>query len=103
MDFPGYTNLTSHSDQQLAPDSPCYALAEFLHKILSPLAGNTGSFVKDSEHFIKSTEDINLQNERYLASFDIVSLFTNVPMEEVLQVIGNQCGSFFPRKLAFTS
>jgi hypothetical protein len=33
-------------------DSPCYALSEFLHKILSPLAGNTGSFVKNSEHFI---------------------------------------------------
>jgi hypothetical protein len=33
-------------------DSLCYALAEFLHKILSRLAGNTGSFMKDPEHFI---------------------------------------------------
>jgi hypothetical protein len=43
-------------------DSPCYALAEFLHKILSSPAINTGSFVKNSEHFIKLIQDINLQN-----------------------------------------
>jgi hypothetical protein len=41
-------------------NSPCYALAEFLHKVLSPLAGNTDSFVKDSERIIKSIEDINI-------------------------------------------
>ncbi|PNF18955.1 hypothetical protein B7P43_G13805, partial [Cryptotermes secundus] len=39
-------------------DSPCYALAEFPHKILNPLSGNTGSIVKNSEHFIKSIQDI---------------------------------------------
>jgi hypothetical protein len=32
-------------------------------------------------------QEINLQNEDYLVSFDAVSLFTNVPVEEVLQVI----------------
>jgi hypothetical protein len=67
-------------------DSPCYPLAEFLHKILSPLAGNTTSFVKNSEHLIKSIQDINLLNGDYLVSFD-VGLFTNVPVKEVLQVI----------------
>jgi hypothetical protein len=46
--------------------------------------------VKDSEHFIKSIQDIDLQNGDYLASFDVVSLFTNVPVEEVLQVIRNR-------------
>jgi hypothetical protein len=32
--------------------SPCYALAGFLHKILSPLAGRSESFV-NSAHFIQ--------------------------------------------------
>jgi hypothetical protein len=68
-------------------ESPCYALAEFLHKILSPLAGNTSSFMKNSEKFIKSIQDINFQNGDYLTRFDVVSLFSNVPVEEVLQVI----------------
>jgi hypothetical protein len=67
-------------------DSPCYALADFLCNILSPLAANTDSFMKN---FIKLIQDINLQNEDYLVSFD-VSLFINVPVEEVLQVIRNK-------------
>jgi hypothetical protein len=45
--------------------------------------------MKDSEHFVKSIQDINLQNEDYLISFD-VSLFTNVLVEEVLRVIRNR-------------
>jgi hypothetical protein len=60
-------------------DSPCYALSEFLHKILTPVVGNTDSFVKNTEHFIKSVKDFNPQKEDYLVSFDVVSLFTNVP------------------------
>jgi hypothetical protein len=43
----------------------------------------------DSEYFIKSIQDINLQTEGYRVSFD-VSLFTNVPVEEVVQVIRNR-------------
>jgi hypothetical protein len=54
------------------------------------LVGNTDSFVKNTEHFIKSIKDFNFQNEDYLVSFDVVSLFTNVPVEEVLQIIKNR-------------
>jgi hypothetical protein len=70
--------------------STCYALADFFCKILSPVVGNTDSFLKNSEHFIKFIEDINLQNEDCFVSSDVVSLFTNVPVEEVLQVIRNR-------------
>jgi hypothetical protein len=68
-------------------DSPSYAPAEFLRKILIRLAGNTSSFVKESEQFIKSIQDINLQNKDYLESFVALSLFTNVLVEEFLEVI----------------
>jgi hypothetical protein len=40
------------------------------------------SFVMNLEHFIKLIEEINLQNEDCLVSFE-VSLFTSVPVEEV--------------------
>jgi hypothetical protein len=57
---------------------------------LSPLIGSTASFVENSEHFIKLIQDINLQNEDYLVSSGIVSLFTNVPIEEGLQGVRNK-------------
>jgi hypothetical protein len=61
--------------------SSCYTLAEYLHKILSPLVGNTDSFLKNSEPSIKLIKEVNLQNEDCFVSIDIVSLFTNVPVE----------------------
>jgi hypothetical protein len=77
--------------------SPSYALPDFLHKILSPVAGNTDSFLKNSKHFIKLTQEMNLRNEDYLVSFD-VSLFTKIPVEEVLHAIRNRLNpnSSFP-------
>jgi hypothetical protein len=45
--------------------------------------------MKNSERFIKLVQDINLQNEEYLESFE-VSLFTNIPVVEVLQVTRNR-------------
>jgi hypothetical protein len=44
------------------------------------MVGNTGSFVKDSEHFIKSRQDINIQNGDYLVNVAVGNLFTNVPV-----------------------
>jgi hypothetical protein len=76
-------------------DSPCYALEDILHKILSPLAGNTDSFVKNLEHFIKLMEEIILQNGDYLISFDVVNLFTEVSVEEILQVVRNRLSTDF--------
>jgi hypothetical protein len=49
---------------------------------MSPIAGNTDSFVKNSEHFIKLIQVTNLRNEDYLVSF-YISLFTNMPVKEV--------------------
>ncbi|PNF42699.1 hypothetical protein B7P43_G14177 [Cryptotermes secundus] len=70
--------------------SPCYALAGFLHKILSPFAGKSDSFVKNSAHFIQLLKTVNLHSQDTLVSFDIVSLSTNVPVNEVLHIIENK-------------
>jgi hypothetical protein len=42
--------------------SPCYALAGFLQKIISPLAGKSQSFVKNLGHFIELLKSVNLQS-----------------------------------------
>jgi hypothetical protein len=53
----------------------------------TPFAGNSEAFVKISNHFIQLLKPIELQDQGILVSFDVVSLFTNVPIEEALQVI----------------
>jgi hypothetical protein len=70
--------------------SPCYALAGFLHNILCPLAGKSESFVKNSGHFLQLLKSVILQSPDALVSFDVVSVFTNVPVDEALQAIRNE-------------
>jgi hypothetical protein len=53
------------------------------------IAGNTQFFLMNTEPFIKLIQEIELQNEDCLVGFD-VSLFTSVPVEEVLLVIRNR-------------
>jgi len=49
--------------------------------------GNTSSFVKDSTHFINEIKDLNLDANDILVSFDVQSLYTNVPLDEAMEVI----------------
>jgi hypothetical protein len=67
--------------------SPCYVLAGFIQTILKLLAGNSKSSVKNSDHFIQLLKPIELQDQDILGTFDVVSLFTNVPIKESLQII----------------
>ena len=60
--------------------SPTYFLATHLIKIISPLIGNSTSFVKDSNHFFQFINDAKLEPNDILVSFDVVSLFTKVPI-----------------------
>ena len=67
-------------------NSPCHPLAKYLVTALNPLAGNSDSFVKNSGDFIDKIKDIHTNKTDTLVSFDIVSLFTNVPIDESLKI-----------------
>ena len=67
--------------------SPTYCLAKELARIISPLSGQTQSFMKNSAHFVEKVEQVSLDGHDYMASFDVVSLFTKIPIDEALQVI----------------
>jgi hypothetical protein len=54
------------------------------------LAGKSESFFKNSGHFVQLLKDVNSQSQDTLVSFDVVSLFTNVPVDETLQIIENK-------------
>ena len=67
--------------------SPTYRLAKHLVHIIGPLAGQTPSFVKNSRHFVQMVKGEKIDPEEKLVSFDVESLFTNVPVEESIEII----------------
>ena len=67
--------------------SPTYRLAKQLARTLSPLAGKGDSFVKNSTHFASDAHTMEIEDGDLLVSFDVVSLFTQVPIDEALKVI----------------
>ena len=68
-------------------NSPTYELARFLLPILKPLQGCNPSFVKNSQHFVEKINNEDLQPGDRFVSFDVESLYTNVPVREALEVI----------------
>ena len=67
--------------------SPCYLLAKELARILSPLAGKTETFVKNSTDFVQRTKDLTINDNDMMVSFDVTSLFTRVPIDEALLIV----------------
>ncbi|CAF3457421.1 unnamed protein product, partial [Rotaria socialis] len=61
-----------------------YSLSKYLATSLSQFVGKiSSSHIVNSEHFVNSIRNVNL-NGKKLVSFDIVSLFTNVPLDSAL-------------------
>ncbi|XP_059068690.1 uncharacterized protein LOC131859150 [Cryptomeria japonica] len=67
--------------------SPTYKLAAFLAKLISPLVGNSNSFIKDSNQFVQFIKDTKLDPQDTLVSFDVVSLFTKVPILDAIEIV----------------
>ncbi|XP_059066412.1 uncharacterized protein LOC131857721 [Cryptomeria japonica] len=67
--------------------SPTYKLAAFLAKLISLLVGNSNSFIKDSNQFVQFIKDTNLDPQDTLVSFDVVSLFTKVPILDSIEIV----------------
>ena len=67
--------------------SPSHLLVKELTRILSPLAGKTPSHVRNSADFVQKIRQTSLAESDIMISFDVVSLFTNVPVDEALLVI----------------
>ena len=67
--------------------SPTYNTARHLAKILRPLVGLTQHHVPNSSQFVEITRGLTLQPSDILVSFDVVSLFTNVPTTETCLLV----------------
>ena len=63
-----------------------YKLAKYMVEILTPLTNNTHT-IKDTFDFVNKVTNIDHNIDRYMVSFDVVSLFTNIPTVETIEII----------------
>ena len=70
-----------------AAGCPTQPLAGYLASIFQPLSENAKSYVKNATHLVELMQDMSLDPEDILVSFDVVSLFTRIPITEALEVI----------------
>ena len=61
-----------------------YDVAKFLVPILAPLTTNEYT-LNDSFHFISSLRGFGINNSHVMASFDVKSLFTQIPLDETIE------------------
>ena len=67
--------------------SPSYGLARLLTDKLKPLVSHSQSFIKDSSHFIQNINTMSLRESDIMVIFDVVSLYTKIPVNEVVNII----------------
>ena len=61
-------------------------MAKHITFLISPLVGQTSSFIRNSQHFVEIIKDLKLLSNEVTVSFDNKSLLTNVPIDEALEV-----------------
>ena len=67
-------------------NSLTYNLSKFLSRILSSLLVNRYS-VRNSKEFVDYVKNFTISENEILVSFDVVSLFTSVPVDKALGLV----------------
>ena len=64
-------------------------LSKYLAKLLSPLSKSEYT-IKSTKYFVEKIKKEHIPNDHLLVSFDVKSLFTNVPLDETIKIILNR-------------
>ena len=72
-----------------AYNTPTYPLAKFLVPLLQPFTFNSYT-LQNSYDFYKSITEFRADNNFFMSSFDITSMFTNIPVNETIQLLCEQ-------------
>ena len=64
-----------------------YNLSRSLADVLGPLVGRTKHHVENSQDLAKDLKEVKLEDDEMMASHDVVSLFTNTPIPEAMDII----------------
>src|SRR5436190_15508000 len=71
-------------------NSPLHSLALYLHKIIFSAVPKSDSFVANSFELVNKLNSKCLDDGYELASLDVVSLFTNVPLDIAVGAVGRR-------------
>ena len=66
-----------------------YKLAKYLDNLIKPHIPDT-YLLKSTDDFIERLKQFPCNNSYRIVSFDVVSLFTNVPLSETIELIINR-------------
>lgn len=67
-------------------DSPNYKLAIYLSNMLNQCKDTSVSYVKDSFQLMNNLKKMEIQQDETMVTFDVQSLYSNVPMEEAIKI-----------------
>ena len=64
--------------------SPTYQLSKYLTTVLKPLTDESRHKLQSTENFIDAIKTVQIPDDYKLVSFDVKSLFTNIPLQLAL-------------------
>lgn len=67
--------------------SPFYNLSKYLSNCISNITGKNDYYIKDSFSFKEFIDNVSIPNHYKLVSLDVISLYTNIPIELVTKII----------------
>ena len=70
--------------------TPEYKLAKYLDNLIKPQIPNTYMLLKSTDDFIERLKQFRCNDSYRIVSFDVVSLFTNVPLSKTIELIINR-------------
>ena len=77
------------------PGSPTYDLSKYLANIPQPLVKSSPHTVNNANSFLTKIKDLKLEADEIMISFDVVSLFTSIPLDTAKQItndlLANDC------------
>jgi hypothetical protein len=68
------------------PGSPTYELSKYLAMILHPLVKTSPRTINNANTFLTNIKDLKLEPDEIMISFEVVSLFTPIPLDTAKRV-----------------
>lgn len=78
-------------------NSPGYFLGKLFYRMLDTIFPRTTHHIKDSYEFVEFINNVQINENDILVSFDVVSMYTSIPFELVFELIMKKSNDFLTR------